>query len=559
MKFSKRLSMAAAAILTTASIAAHSATNFEMDVTTSIDDGLDYLESVGAFNNPSSAGDAVGLTTLALLEKRASGDITDPPQGYDGASATDQGRIRRSVAYMLDRINETSTYTYRDGAYLMALSEYLLSGGPDKGEHADIPNVADYVDLVTGINTLVDRLIGAQRVAPTFPNAIDQGYWCYTANNCEDSSTTQFAVAGLSAAKSVYSNATYADAVRLGLVNSALALARQAYQLNARTGADNPSCSDIGDAVERGHGYQAQTYNPSLQQTASGLWVQILGGAGINDATVQAYMHWVRNRYRWTDLDSLGNSWPTLSYWYYLWSSFKGMEFLRDAGVAPTGGNLGTEDYGLLDPAAAPACVVRELHRDPATDTQIALFGAGGAGHYSAETASQYYDYAYQILAHQCANGNYACNGAPGAWNNYSRQAYALLVLLRASGGVCVDTDGDGVCDDEDNCRLTPNPNQEDADDDGVGDACDNCENTPNPQQEDTDDDGIGDACSLVEGTCDMDSDGDVDINDIRAMNLMRNQLVVPGSPGDKDGDGKITVLDIRQCSLICTNPRCAP
>ena len=40
--------------------------------------------------------------------------------------------------------------------------------------------------------------------------------------------------------------------------------------------------------------------------------------------------------------------------------------------------------------------------------------------------------------------------------------------------GVCLDDeDGDGVCDEVDNCPDVYNPNQEDFNADGVGDACD--------------------------------------------------------------------------------------
>lgn len=61
----------------------------------------------------------------------------------------------------------------------------------------------------------------------------------------------------------------------------------------------------------------------------------------------------------------------------------------------------------------------------------------------------------------------------------------------------CQDTDGDGVCDDEDNCVTTPNPDQLDSDGDGYGDVCDNCPTTYNPDQLDTDGDGLGDVCDV--------------------------------------------------------------
>ncbi len=85
--------------------------------------------------------------------------------------------------------------------------------------------------------------------------------------------------------------------------------------------------------------------------------------------------------------------------------------------------------------------------------------------------------------------------------------------LLSAQG--CVDPDGDGVCDDVDNCPSVANLNQTNADGDALGDACDACPNDPandgdgdgvcgatdncpgafNPDQADADGDGRGDAC----------------------------------------------------------------
>jgi len=35
------------------------------------------------------------------------------------------------------------------------------------------------------------------------------------------------------------------------------------------------------------------------------------------------------------------------------------------------------------------------------------------------------------------------------------------------------DSDGDGVCDSDDNCPNDPNPDQADEDNDGIGDVCD--------------------------------------------------------------------------------------
>ncbi|HHO54696.1 MAG TPA: hypothetical protein ENK18_28445 [Deltaproteobacteria bacterium] len=95
------------------------------------------------------------------------------------------------------------------------------------------------------------------------------------------------------------------------------------------------------------------------------------------------------------------------------------------------------------------------------------------------------------------------------------------------SGSNLIDTDGDGITDDLDNCAEVSNPDQADVDDDGAGDACDdppdldldgvpdhldNCAEVSNPDQLDLDDDGIGDGCDNCpsdRNTDQADGDGD--------------------------------------------------
>ncbi|MEJ6000153.1 thrombospondin type 3 repeat-containing protein [Paucibacter soli] len=518
--------------------AAQAATPFEMDVSTAIDRGINYLATAGAFSNPSSAGDASGLPMLVLLEKRASGIATDPPQGYIGASATDQGRLRTAAAYILDRANDTSFYAYRDGAWMFALAEYALTDGPDKSVLA--PGNPGYETIKQTMDRLVDRSLANQRKAATgYPAAINQGYWCYTNSGCEDSSTTQFVVAGLASAKAFYSSAKsgdapFADPARVAAIDAALLLAKNAYELNAKTGSDNGSCATM-TASERGHGYNAKSYNPSLQQTASGVYIQLFGGSTVNTPMVQQYLEWLRNRYRWQDLDSLGNFWPGNSWAYYLWSSFKGMELIRKSAIAPAAGNIGPNDLGTLPAGSLPVCVVRQENKDPALVARPASFGAGGVGFYAGEPKGQYFDYAHQIIGLQCANGYFGCNGSPGAWETWSHQSYQLLVLQRSTGGGCVDTDGDGVCD-----------------------AVDNCPTVANPDQKDSNRNGIGDACEPPIAKCDVDGDGDIDSVDILLIRAGVGQVPVAGDKRDADGDGKITGLDVRACTLKCTRAKCA-
>lgn len=78
---------------------------------------------------------------------------------------------------------------------------------------------------------------------------------------------------------------------------------------------------------------------------------------------------------------------------------------------------------------------------------------------------------------------------------------YYVAVVYAQSCGIFGDTDGDGICDNVDNCINVVNPTQADVDHDGRGDVCDNCPIVYNPTQTDSDADGKGDACDSVFGT----------------------------------------------------------
>jgi DNA-binding beta-propeller fold protein YncE len=109
----------------------------------------------------------------------------------------------------------------------------------------------------------------------------------------------------------------------------------------------------------------------------------------------------------------------------------------------------------------------------------------------------------------------------------------------------CPDSDGDGVCDNEDKCPNEPNSkgiwtdinglshtdSQPDYDLDGFPDACDNCPKVYNPDQMDREGDGVGDACDNCPNVWNPGQENGSDSFDGDACR-------------DTDGDGFIDIVD---------------
>ncbi len=200
-------------------------TNFSTDVTRSIDLGLGWLDANGAYRANSACGNAAGLCALALLEKRESADLRADPIGYANAQPADRARLDRIMGFIINRARNAGFYAYRDGADMMALSVYLRTGGPD----------------VNGARNALNATFDRVR-----QNQGGHGYWCYSNGSCQDSSTTQLAMAGLAAARGVFVHPQFGDANRANQLNALVARARQAHAHDGRAGGPV--------AQARGHG-----------------------------------------------------------------------------------------------------------------------------------------------------------------------------------------------------------------------------------------------------------------------------------------------------------------
>ena len=403
-------------------------TPFGERVNEAIERGLQYFRGQQAGNGSfGPTQQATGLATLCFLEKRASADWNAQPVGYAGMDAADQDRVRRAIAYLIQSdggLRGGGAQSYITGSSLMAIAVYLSTGGPD--------------DVGAGTPVRQALANGVRALQATQGNrGANIGGWNYEGpENDGDLSTTQFAMAGLSAAEAV-------------AAGSAAPLARSPEFVRNATQGD-------GGSIYRG-GQQGR-YSSSSSMTASGLWALRLAGVPPEDPRTQEKLRWLQQNYRY---DSHVNDNFQQSYYYYLWAAAKGFEVTEEAA-----NGISSQDIGG--------------QRDPAADN------------FPEEPQGWYYDFAWQLLQLQEGDGHWQ---RPNNWTPGSATAFAILVLQRSLGGACIDEDLDNLCGQEDNCPDVPNPDQSDVDGDGLGDACDNCPDVPNPDQEDVNGDGRGDVC----------------------------------------------------------------
>jgi len=438
-----RAALAAALIAATCAAPAEAAvTPFGQRVNDAIERGLSHFRGRQAGNggiNDGANGGTTGLAMLTFLEKRTSADWNAPSQGYDGMDAGDQAVVQRGINYCARTLAGIGDkYSYHAGACLMAASLYRVTGGPDNIGGTSVDNYI--LDTVNQLNQGQGR------------SNCNNGGWNYLDPEPNgDLSTTQFVMAGLKAASALAPAAGNRLAAAVPFINSTKFF--------------------DGGHMYRGCGteWAGGSLSSSTAMTASGVWTYRLAGQPTTDGNVQSALRWLRDNYRYDSIIYQPNV-PIFgqSRFYALWAAAKAYEVTADDG----GG------AGLYSDAIGG-------QRDPAADG------------YPEETRRWYYDFAHWLVTTQGGDGAWCTDG--NCWNRQAATAYAILVLQRSLGGVCIlDDDDDGLCSTEDNCPSVPNPDQADRDNDGVGDACDNCIDTPNRDQLDDDGDGIGDACDNI-------------------------------------------------------------
>ena len=399
-------------------------TPFGRRVNESIDRGLQYLRGIENGGNMGSGAGGNGLAALAFLEKPFNANWDAPKVGYRNSSPDDQARLRRIMAWMINNLaplngSANTGNSYHLGSSLMALSLYLSTDGPD--------NVGA---RVTVRQALANGTAALKRTQGN--RGCNRGGWNYTDPADDgDLSTTQFAMAGLSAASAHVANAG-------NTLPNAIAFIQN---------------SQHADGAGRYRGCNNSHRFSSM--TASVIWTYRLAAVPTEDARVQRTLGFLRNN--WVYQGDI--AWNTH---YYMWAAAKGLETTQDNGVAAV-------HEGLIGGRR-----------------NMAALG------YPEEPNSWYSDLAYSLVTTQGGNGSWNSNVGVVPATGFS--LLVLERSLGGICGDNIG-DNDGVCQPSDNCPEIPNPDQADRDRDGVGDACDNCPNNANADQADADGDGLGDLC----------------------------------------------------------------
>ena len=153
---------------------------------------------------------------------------------------------------------------------------------------------------------------------------------------------------------------------------------------------------------------------------------------------------------------------------YYMWAFEKAMSYIEQSQVAIVAGNIGPQIWGPYSwlvhgfygrgssrsGGKSSSCTVGT---EPPDTMQTQMNRRAGISTSPAPCWT---------TKTPMANSRHRVG--QGSWNTCSAQAHAILILSRSTGGGCIDTDGDGVCDDEDNCVLNPNPIKWTDDGDGL-------------------------------------------------------------------------------------------
>lgn len=123
-----------------------------------------------------------------------------------------------------------------------------------------------------------------------------------------------------------------------------------------------------------------------------------------------------------------------------------------------------------------------------------------------------------------------------------------IIACFFAVSAEALDSDGDGLNNNQDNCDDHYNPAQADGDNDEVGNVCDNCSIDPNSGQVDSDDDGYGNICDA-----DLTNDGIVGVPDFQ---VLVDCLNLPGQAAgnecriaDLNADHRVDDIDLRLLS----------